>query len=130
MFRVSSVVEQWTVNPLVVCSNHTPGVSVSFVTCSLSVVGWILKLDGGSKNILAAAMRPDGSMGIDEIEIETEKSFDGDLQQCIGRRVILRDAESAHHHTPLLLSACKLLTVPQSQFQKENTREAVCQNLK
>jgi hypothetical protein len=27
-FRVSSVVEQWTVNPLVVCSNQTPGVSL------------------------------------------------------------------------------------------------------
>lgn len=84
-------------------------------------VGWILKLDGGS-------------MGFDEIEIETEKSFDGDLQLYIGHQVIcrgiLRDAESAHHHTPLLLSACRLLSVSQSQFQKENTGEAVCQNLK
>jgi hypothetical protein len=96
--------------------------------------GWILKLDSGSKDILAASMRLDGSMGIDEIEIETEKSFDGDLQRCIGRQVIcrgiLRDAESAHHHTPLLLSACRLLTVPQSQFQKENTGEEICQNPK
>ena len=81
--------------------------------------GWILKLDNQSINILAASMRLDGSEGIDEIEIETEKSFNGDLQRCVGRRVIcrgiLRDAENAHHHTPLLLSACRLLTVPQSQ---------------
>ncbi len=32
LFRVSSVVEQWTVNPLVVCSNHTPGVLSSFLS--------------------------------------------------------------------------------------------------
>ena len=25
LFRISSAVEQWTVNPVVVCSNHTPG---------------------------------------------------------------------------------------------------------
>jgi hypothetical protein len=25
LFRISSAVEQWTVNPLVVCSNHTSG---------------------------------------------------------------------------------------------------------
>lgn len=76
-------------------------------------------MDNRSKDILAASMRLDGSEGIDEIEIETEKSFDGDLQQCIGRQVIcrgiLRDAESAHHHTPILLSACK---------------ETICQNPK
>ncbi len=91
--------------------------------------GWILKLDSESKDMLAASIRHDGSMTIDEIEIETEKSFDGDLQRCIGRQVIcrgiLRDAESAHHHTSLLLSACRLLAIPQSPSQKENTREAI-----
>ena len=90
-------------------------------------MGWILKLDGKSKNVLAASH----SIDMDEIEIETDKSFDGDLQQYIGHQVIcrgiLRDAESAHHHTPLLLSACRLF---KPQFQKENTREAICQNLK
>ena len=69
-------------------------------------VGWILQLDERSRNIMATT-------GIGEIEIEVEKSVDEELLHCIGSRVVcrglLRDAENAHHHTSLLLSACKVL---------------------
>jgi len=78
-------------------------------------VGWILKLDGKSKDVLAASH----SIDMDEIEIEVEKPFEEDLQRYVGHEIacrgVFRDAESAHHHSPILLSACKLIAVPQSQ---------------
>lgn len=37
MFRVSSVVEQWTVNPLVVCSNQTPGDSLFMISFFIAI---------------------------------------------------------------------------------------------
>ena len=70
-------------------------------------VGWILRLDDQSKDILAARC----SIDIKEIEIEAEKSLD--LERHIDHKVIcqgvLRDAESAHHHTPILLSSAAIV---------------------
>lgn len=61
-------------------------------------VGWILRLD-------------DQLIDMKEIEIEAERPLD--LQRYIGRKVIcqgvLRDAESAHHHTPVLLSSAAIV---------------------
>lgn len=63
---------------------------------------WVLKLDDRSKSALAV---PFG----DEIAIEMDK---GALEQYANAQVtclgIVQHAESAHHHTPLLLRSCRI----------------------
>ncbi len=77
-------------------------------------MGWILQLDGRSKNKLAL-IKTDEDAGA-EIAIEVEKHYENVLQQCTNRNVIclgsLCPAENAHHPTPFLLRRCRLIPIP------------------
>lgn len=73
---------------------------------------WVLKLDNRSKDVLAAPMSLSCSSKGDEITIEVDRQFKETLEQyanaqvtCVGN---VHYAETAHHHTPLLLRSCKI----------------------
>lgn len=74
---------------------------------------WVLKPDDRSKNLLARSMNLESCDGKDdEIAIEVDKQFEGTVEQyanaqvtCLGH---VHHAETAHHHTPLLLRSCKI----------------------
>ena len=80
LFRVSSAVEQWTVNPLVVSSNLTPGVFFSFSSESCGIMFKIFE------NILGSLFTHDKSQSAEHIENETvdnSATIKGDHNQII-----------------------------------------------
>jgi hypothetical protein len=74
---------------------------------------WVLKLDDRSKDILAVPMSLGCNGKDDEVAIEMDKQFEGTLEQYANAQVTclgyIQHAESAHHHTPLLLRSCKIV---------------------
>jgi hypothetical protein len=75
--------------------------------------GWILKLDGPSKNKLTRF----DEAAEDEIAVEIDERYENVLQHYANHAVIcvgkLHSAETAHHPTSLLLCSCKLIAAPQ-----------------
>ena len=73
---------------------------------------WVLKLDNRSKDVLAAPMSLSCSSKGDEITIEVDRQFKETLEQYVNAQVTcvgnVHYAETAHHHTPLLLRSCKI----------------------
>lgn len=73
---------------------------------------WVLKLDNQSKEILTLLMSLSCSSKSDEITIEVDKQFKEHLEQYVNAEVTcvgnLHHAETAHHHTPLLLRSSKI----------------------
>ncbi len=75
--------------------------------------GWVLKLDDQSKDMLAGPISLEYDEKTNEIAIEVDKQFEGTLEQyanaqvtCLGN---VHYAETAHHHTPLLLRSCRVV---------------------
>lgn len=73
---------------------------------------WVLKLEDQSKDMLTGPMSLECDEKNDEITIEMDKQFEGTLQQYANAKVTclgyVQHAETAHHHTPLLLRSCKI----------------------
>jgi len=73
---------------------------------------WILTLDDRSKDILAGLMSLACDAKDDEIAIEVDKQFEDALERYANAHVIcmgnVHYAETAHHHTPLLLRSCRV----------------------
>lgn len=73
---------------------------------------WVLKLDDRSKDVLAMPMSLGCGAKGDEIAIEVDKQSEGALEQYANAQVTclgtVHHAETAHHHTPLLLRSCRI----------------------
>ncbi len=73
---------------------------------------WVLKLDDRSKDVLAMPMSLSCDSKCDEIAIEVDKQFKETLEQYINVQVTcvgnVHHAETAHHHTLLLLRSCRV----------------------
>jgi hypothetical protein len=66
-----------------------------------------------SKDVLAVPMSLGCGIKGDEIAIEVDKQFERALEQYANAKVTclgnVHHAETAHHHTPLLLRSCRVV---------------------